>query len=75
MNGHLVDWLIGAIGILWSLLLGIVAWAIKEHIRSDEKHREDVDKVLELIRQRQHDTMNDVAGLMAVINMRKKERD
>ena len=67
MNGSLVNWLVGGISTIASLLLGLCLWVVKEHARSDEKQ-------FDLIRQRLHDALNDIQGLKAVINMRKSER-
>ncbi len=67
MNGSLVNWLVGIIGTVASLLLALCLWVLKEHARSDEKQ-------FELIRQRLHDAMNNLEGVKAVLRMREKER-
>lgn len=67
MNGSLVNWLVGGISTVASLLLALCLWVVKEHARNDEKQ-------FELIRQRLHDAMNDIEGVKAVIHMRQKER-
>jgi hypothetical protein len=67
MNGSLINWLVGGIGTIASLLLALCLWVLKEHARSDEKQ-------FDLVRQRLHDALNSIAELKAVIHMRQKER-
>jgi hypothetical protein len=67
MNGSLINWLVGGIGTIASLLLALCLWVLKEHARSDEKQ-------FELVRQRLHDALNSIAELKAVLHMRQKER-
>jgi hypothetical protein len=67
MNGSLVNWLVGAVGTIASLLLALCLWVLKEHARSDEEQ-------FKLVRQRLHDALNHIAEIKAVINLRKTER-
>jgi hypothetical protein len=67
MNGNIVNWLVGAIGTIASLLLALCLWVLKEHARSDEEQ-------FKLVRQRLHDALNHIAEIKAVLQMRQKER-
>jgi hypothetical protein len=67
MNGSLINWLVGGISTIASLLLALCLWVLKEHARSDEEQ-------FRLIRQRLHDALNHIAEIKGVIQIRKKER-
>ena len=67
MNGSLINWLVGGIGTIASLLLALCLWVLKEHARSDEKQ-------FDLVRQRLHDALNHIVEIKAIINMRKVDR-
>ncbi len=67
MNGSLINWLLGGISTVASLLLALCLYVLKEHARSDEEQ-------FKLVRQRLHDALNHIAEIKAVLNMRKKDR-
>ena len=67
MNGSLINWLLGGISTVASLLLALCLYVLKEHARSDEEQ-------FKLVRQRLHDALNHIAEIKAVLAMRQKER-
>lgn len=70
MNGFSSGLLLWLLNFLLGLLLVVVGFAVKLHIKSDDEHRARIDKEIERIRQRLHDALNDVAGLKAIEHLR-----
>lgn len=73
MNGFSSALALWVLNTLLGLLLVVVGFAVKLHMKSDDEHRERIDKEIERIRQRLHDALNDVAGLKAIEYMRDKK--
>lgn len=73
MNGFSAAAVLWLLNMLLGLLLVVIGFAVKMHMKSDDEHRERIDKELERVRQRLHDALNDIAGLKAVEYMRDKK--
>lgn len=73
MNGFSSAAVLWLLNMLLGLLLVVIGFAVKMHMKSDDEHRERIDKELERVRQRLHDALNDIAGLKAIEYMRDKK--
>lgn len=73
MNGFSSAAVLWLLNMLLGLLLVVIGFAVKMHMKSDDEHRERIDKELERVRQRLHDALNDIAGLKAIEYMRDRK--
>lgn len=73
MNGFGSAAVLWLLNMLLGLLLVVIGFAVKLHMKSDDEHRQRIDKELDRVRQRLHDALNDIAGLKAVEYMRDKK--